>query len=272
MAKVNFKRTLTDTDVSKIPVEDGNFILTGSGTAYMDYEDERIKISGGGSSSDDTPNITVDSSLSSESENPVQNKVIKNKLDAIEQSLDTVLNATNNITNNIASAYIVGDTDESEIVFDNLDMLGDGGHYHLEMQIVTSTQEDFAIYINNNDGGYYHMALAFQSTSEHTGNVNMGSQYYENNSNIGYWFHGCTLDFFPSKLIIDLSFNTLNDGKKLVNYSIKYINAQSANNQFSIVNGQHYNFVDNLTSLKIKATGSMKFVRGTSGTIYKSRY
>lgn len=212
----------------------------------------------------DKPEIANKNKVTAEDLNEIKNVVNEN---------DNMFSEfKNNITNNIASAYIVGNTNESEIVFDNLDMLGDGGHYHLEMQIVTSTQEDFAIYINNNDRGYYHMALAFQSTSEHTGNVNMASQYYENNSNIGYWFHGCTLDFFPSKLIIDLSFNTLNDGKKLVNYSIKYINAQSANNQFSIVNGQHYNFVDNLTSLKIKATGSMKFVRGTSGTIYKSRY
>lgn len=272
MAKVNFKRTLTDTDVSKIPVQDGNFILTGSGTAYMDYEDERIKISGGSSSSDDTPNITVDSALSSESENPVQNKVIKNKLDEVEQTLTTVLNATNNITNNIASAYIVGDTDVSEIVFDNLDMAGDGGHYHLEMQIVTTTQNDLEIKFNNKDSGYYHMAIAYQSSNSTSGSLGTTAQYYENNSNISYWMHGATLDFFPAKLTIDLSFNTLNDGKKLVNYSIKYLNAQSANNQFVVINGQHYNFTDNLTSIKIGCLSGMKFKKGTSATIYKSRY
>lgn len=49
-------------------------------------------------------------------------------------------------------------------------------------------------------------------------------------------------------------------------------NAQSANNQFVVINGQHYNYTDNLTSIKIGCLGEMKFKKGTTATIYKSRY
>ncbi len=44
MTKVNFKRTLTDDEVNNIELEDGNFIVTAEGTAYVDYNTGRKKI------------------------------------------------------------------------------------------------------------------------------------------------------------------------------------------------------------------------------------
>lgn len=47
MAKVNFKRIESKTEIDTIPVTDGNFIVTGDGTIYVDYGENRIEISGG---------------------------------------------------------------------------------------------------------------------------------------------------------------------------------------------------------------------------------
>ena len=44
MTKVNFKRTLTDDEVNNIELEDGNFIVTAEGTAYVDYNIGRKKL------------------------------------------------------------------------------------------------------------------------------------------------------------------------------------------------------------------------------------
>lgn len=44
MTKVNFKRTLTDDEVNNIELEDGNFIVTAEGTAYVDYNTGRKKL------------------------------------------------------------------------------------------------------------------------------------------------------------------------------------------------------------------------------------
>lgn len=52
MSKVNFKRVATKEEIENIPVEDGNFIVTGDGSAYIDYLNERKQISGGISSND----------------------------------------------------------------------------------------------------------------------------------------------------------------------------------------------------------------------------
>lgn len=51
MAKVNFIRRHTDVEVDEEPIVDGNFIVTGDGNIYIDYELERIKIVGGGGGS-----------------------------------------------------------------------------------------------------------------------------------------------------------------------------------------------------------------------------
>ena len=46
MAKVSFKRRLTNEEVDDIPVEDGNLIATKEGKLFIDYEEERKEIGG----------------------------------------------------------------------------------------------------------------------------------------------------------------------------------------------------------------------------------
>lgn len=46
MAKVSFKRRLTNKEVDNIPIEDGNLILTKEGGIFTDYDEKRVKIEG----------------------------------------------------------------------------------------------------------------------------------------------------------------------------------------------------------------------------------
>lgn len=70
MAKVNFKRVLTNDDVNNLPIEDGNFIVTKDGKAFTDYDNERVGIGG-----------TPDTEMSDTSTNSVENKIIKQYVD-----------------------------------------------------------------------------------------------------------------------------------------------------------------------------------------------
>lgn len=70
MAKVNFKRISNSALIDNIDIEDGSFIVTGDGKAYVDYEEERIPICG-----------TPDFEMNDESTNSVENKVIKKYID-----------------------------------------------------------------------------------------------------------------------------------------------------------------------------------------------
>ena len=70
MAKVNFKRIKNTSEIEKIPIEDGNFIVTGDGNAYIDYDDKRYGIGG-----------TPDSEMSYSSTHPVQNQAITKYMD-----------------------------------------------------------------------------------------------------------------------------------------------------------------------------------------------
>ena len=83
MSKVKFKRYLSDSDVSNVPLEDGSFIVTKDGTSYVDYVDERVAFG-------DTP----DTEMSDESIHTVQNRVIKNYVD---DEVDGVQNNLNKI-------------------------------------------------------------------------------------------------------------------------------------------------------------------------------
>ncbi len=47
MAKVNFKRRLTNEEVDELPVEDGSLIITKEGSLFIDYDEERKQIQGG---------------------------------------------------------------------------------------------------------------------------------------------------------------------------------------------------------------------------------
>lgn len=44
MAKVNFMRKLTDEEVQNIEVVDGQFLVSGEGTAYVDYNGKRVPL------------------------------------------------------------------------------------------------------------------------------------------------------------------------------------------------------------------------------------
>lgn len=70
MAKVKFKRFLSDGDLDNVALEDGSFIVTKSGTSYVDYADERVAFGG-----------TADAEMDDESINSVQNKVVKSYID-----------------------------------------------------------------------------------------------------------------------------------------------------------------------------------------------
>lgn len=70
MAKVNFKRCATISDLSNIDIVDGNFIVTGDGKTYIDYGNERKGIGG-----------TPDLEMSDSSTNTVQNRIIKQYID-----------------------------------------------------------------------------------------------------------------------------------------------------------------------------------------------
>lgn len=70
MAKVQFKRVESVNDLDSIPIEDGNFIVTGDGKTYVDYGTERKGIGG-----------TPDNKISDTSTNSVENKVVKKYVD-----------------------------------------------------------------------------------------------------------------------------------------------------------------------------------------------
>lgn len=72
MAKVQFKRVESVNDLDSIPIEDGNFIVTGDGKTYVDYGTERKGIGG-----------TPDNEMSDTSMNSVENKVVKKYVDSI---------------------------------------------------------------------------------------------------------------------------------------------------------------------------------------------
>jgi hypothetical protein len=70
MAKVKFKRFLSDSDLNNVSIEDGSFIVTKDGTSYVDYVDERVAFG-----------TTPDTEMSDESIHTVQNRVIKSYVD-----------------------------------------------------------------------------------------------------------------------------------------------------------------------------------------------
>lgn len=81
MAKVKFKRFLSDGDLDNVALEDGSFIVTKDGTSYVDYVDERVAFG-----------TTPDTEMSDESIHTVQNKVIKSYVDSEVDGVQTNLN------------------------------------------------------------------------------------------------------------------------------------------------------------------------------------
>ena len=70
MAKVKFIRKETKEQINNLDIVDGQFIVCGDGSVYVDYGTERKSIGG-----------TPDTSMSDTSVNSVQNKVIKKYVD-----------------------------------------------------------------------------------------------------------------------------------------------------------------------------------------------
>ena len=70
MAKVLFKRYETDAEAQASNIVDGQFIVTKEGTSYTDYGTDRVAFGG-----------TLDTQMSDNSINGVQNKVIKEYVD-----------------------------------------------------------------------------------------------------------------------------------------------------------------------------------------------
>lgn len=85
MAKVKFKRFLSDSDLEREPIEEGSFIVTKDGTSYVDFNNERVAFGG-----------TSDTEMSDESINSVQNKVIKSYVDDAKVDIQ---NAQTDISN-----------------------------------------------------------------------------------------------------------------------------------------------------------------------------
>lgn len=91
MAKVNFKRVTTDNDVSKIPIEDGNFIVTKQGKTYVDFDSSRIPTSG-------TPDIEMSDTSTNTVENKVIKKYVDNNIQIIRESCDFTIETDGNWT------------------------------------------------------------------------------------------------------------------------------------------------------------------------------
>jgi len=72
MAKVTFRRFPTDAEAQASNIVDGQFIVSKEGTSYIDYDTDRIPTNG-----------TRDNAMSDNSQNAVQNKVIKEYADNI---------------------------------------------------------------------------------------------------------------------------------------------------------------------------------------------
>lgn len=70
MAKVTFRRFLTDNEARSSDIIDGQFIVTKDGKSYIDYGTDRVPTNG-----------TLDKQMSDTSLNGVENKVIKKYID-----------------------------------------------------------------------------------------------------------------------------------------------------------------------------------------------
>ena len=77
MATVNFKRISNSTNIDSVPIQDGNFIVTGDGKSYIDYGTDRVPTNG-----------TLDNAMSDSSTNAVENNVIKEYVDESVNELD----------------------------------------------------------------------------------------------------------------------------------------------------------------------------------------
>ena len=71
MAKIKFIRKATDSELENVDVVDGQFLVSGQGTTYVDFGQDRVSIG-----------TTPDTAMSDSSINSVQNKVVKEYVDS----------------------------------------------------------------------------------------------------------------------------------------------------------------------------------------------
>lgn len=93
MAKVKFIRKETKEQINNLDIVDGQFIVCGDGSVYVDYGTERKSIGG-----------TPDTSMSDTSVNSVQNKVIKEYVDTGIQGAKEYVDAKTKLNYIIATS------------------------------------------------------------------------------------------------------------------------------------------------------------------------
>ena len=84
MAEVKFKRLLNSSQINSIPISDGNFIITKDGKQYIDYDNDRVLFG-----------IVTDTEMDDESQNAVENRIIKEYVDTIYRKLAGTIVWTN---------------------------------------------------------------------------------------------------------------------------------------------------------------------------------
>lgn len=99
MAKVKFKRFISDSAVENAEIEDGSFIVSKSGTSYVDFGNERIAFGG-----------TSDTQMSDTSVNSVQNKVVKSYVDDVKEDVQTAQTDISNLQGTILYSNSTGTT------------------------------------------------------------------------------------------------------------------------------------------------------------------
>lgn len=97
MAKVKFKRFISDSAVESAEIEDGSFIVSKSGTSYVDFGNERIAFGG-----------TSDTAMSDTSINSVQNKVIKSYVDDVKIDVQNAQTDINNLQTFSTTETVIG--------------------------------------------------------------------------------------------------------------------------------------------------------------------
>lgn len=141
MAKVNFKRIEDSSTIDNVDIEDGAFIVTGDGKTYVDFGTDRIPTSG-----------TPDSQMSDVSRNTVENKVIKEYVDALDDRLSTF--EYNLVTNGEAVKTGRKIDNKDEYVKRISTSIGTGTSKSVSTGLTSGVHEitDYKGYITNNMG------------------------------------------------------------------------------------------------------------------------
>ena len=140
MAKVKFKRFISDSAVESAEIEDGSFIVSKSGTSYVDFGNERIAFGG-----------TSDTAMSDTSINSVQNKVVKSyvddSIDTVNDTIDTKITEVKNGLQFINGTVIKSVANNDATSLFTLTQL------RTQFNAPSATNTQFYAIVNNGDGG-----------------------------------------------------------------------------------------------------------------------